>query len=345
MNKNFEVFIEKQNPIAVVGCGYWGKNLVRNFFAQKNATLKTVVDADQNKLSQINQNYPTIQTTTLFEDVLKDDEIDGVVIATQVFSHFNLAKAALLAGKNVLIEKPMTATYAQAEELINLAKEKNKVLMVDHTFLYTGAVQKMKQVIDNKELGNVNYIDSTRINLGLFQPDVNVLWDLAAHDISICNYLIGENPVSVQATGISHTNNGIENIAYLTLHYASNKIAHFNCSWSSPVKIRQMLVGGDKKMILWNDLDVYEKIKIYDTGYELKSEEDKTKILVDYRIGDIFVPKTDDIEALFAMAKDFISAIQTGSKPRSSFEIGSTVVKVLEASQVSIKNKGVEVGI
>ena len=331
--------------IAIIGYGYWGKNLVRNFYSQKNATLKTVVDADQKKLDQIKQNYPTIHTTTSYDEVLNDIEIEGIVIATQVFSHFELAKKALLAGKNVLVEKPMTASYAQAQELIKIAQEKGKVLMVDHTFLYTGAVQKMKQVIDNKELGNINYIDSTRINLGLFQPDVNVLWDLAAHDVSICNYLINENPVIVQATGISHTNNGIENIAYLTLKYASNKIAHFNCSWTSPVKIRQMLVGGDKKMILWNDLDVYEKIKIYDTGYEIKSEEDKTKILVDYRVGDIFVPKTDGIEALFAMAADFISAIQTGTMPRSNFEIGAIVVKVLEASQVSIKNKGVEVEI
>ena len=331
--------------IAIIGYGYWGKNLVRNFYSQKNATLKTVVDADQKKLDQIKQNYPTIHTTTSYDEVLNDIEIEGIVIATQVFSHFELAKKALLAGKNVLVEKPMTASYAQAQELIKIAQEKGKVLMVDHTFLYTGAVQKMKQVIDNKELGNINYIDSTRINLGLFQPDVNVLWDLAAHDVSICNYLINENPVTVQATGISHTNNGIENIAYLTLKYASNKIAHFNCSWTSPVKIRQMLVGGDKKMILWNDLDVYEKIKIYDTGYEIKSEEDKTKILVDYRVGDIFVPKTDGIEALFAMAADFISAIQTGTTPRSNFEIGAIVVKVLEASQVSIKNKGMEVEI
>ena len=331
--------------IAIIGYGYWGKNLVRNFYSQKNATLKTVVDADQKKLDQIKQNYPTIHTTTSYDEVLNDIEIEGIVIATQVFSHFELAKKALLAGKNVLVEKPMTASYAQAQELIKIAQEKGKVLMVDHTFLYTGAVQKMKQVIDNKELGNINYIDSTRINLGLFQPDVNVLWDLAAHDVSICNYLINENPITVQATGISHTNNGIENIAYLTLKYASNKIAHFNCSWTSPVKIRQMLVGGDKKMILWNDLDVYEKIKIYDTGYEIKSEEDKTKILVDYRVGDIFVPKTDGIEALFAMAADFISAIQTGTTPRSNFEIGAIVVKVLEASQVSIKNKGMEVEI
>lgn len=215
--------------------------------------------------------------------------------------------------------------------------------MTDHIFLYTSAVTKIKSLIEDGTIGKINYIDSTRINLGLFQEDVNVLWDLASHDISVCYYLMNEKPVAVQAVGISHTNNGIENIAYLTLHYASNKIAHFNCSWSSPVKVRQMLVGGDKKMIVWNDLEATEKIKVYDTGYELKTEEDKTKILVDYRIGDIYVPKLEGTEALFTMAQDFIEAILQNKKPRATAEIGALVVQVLEASQKSIKNKGQEI--
>ncbi|WP_448529714.1 Gfo/Idh/MocA family protein [Raineya sp.] len=201
----------------------------------------------------------------------------------------------------------------------------------------------MKNLIDNGIIGKINYIDSTRINLGLFQQDINVLWDLASHDISVCYYLMNEKPVAVQAVGISHTKNDIENIAYLTLHYASNKIAHFNCSWSSPVKVRQMLVGGDKKMIVWNDLEATEKIKVYDTGYELKTEEDKTKILVDYRVGDIYVPKLEGTEALFAMASDFIDAILQNKKPRATAETGALVVQILEASQKSIKNKGEEV--
>lgn len=329
--------------IAIVGYGYWGKNLVRNFYSQKNASLHTVVDADENKLAQVRQNYPTVKTSSSLEEILQNTEINAVVIATQVYSHYEIAKKALHAGKHVLVEKPMTSTYVQAQELIKIAQEKNLILMTDHTFLYTGAVQKMKQLIDNKELGEINYIDSTRINLGLFQPDVNVLWDLAAHDISICHYLLNEKPTTVQATGISHTNNGIENIAYLTLKYASNKISHFNCSWTSPVKVRQMLVGGDKKMIVWNDLEATEKIKVYDTGYDIKTEEDKNKILVDYRIGDIFVPKLDNIEALFAMAADFVESIQQNKAPRASAEIGATVVKILEASQISIKNKGIEI--
>jgi len=322
--------------IGIIGYGYWGKNLVRNFYSQKNATLKTVLDFDPKKLQALKEIYPTIHTTTSIDDFFNDDELKAVVIATPVSSHYELAKRALLGGKHVLVEKPMTASYAHAKELMEIAENKGLILMVDHTFLYTSAVEKIKEIINSGELGDIKYIDSTRINLGLFQSDVNVLWDLAAHDISICNYLIDEKPISVQATGISHTNNGIENIAYLTLKYASNKIAHFNCSWTSPVKVRQMLIGGDKKMIVWNDLEATEKIKVYNTGYEIKSEEDKTKILVDYRVGDIYVPKLNNKEALYAMASGFIDSIQQKSTPRASAKIGADVVKILELSQKSI---------
>ncbi len=327
--------------IGIIGYGYWGKNLVRNFYAQKKASLKIVLDFDKQKLESIPKLYPTVETTTSFDEFLS--KVDAVAIATPVFTHYELAKKCLEAGKHVLVEKPMTSTYAQAQELIEIADKKGLMLMCDHTFLYTGAVQKMKELIESGTIGNVNYIDSTCINLGLFQPDVNVLWDLATHDISICYYLMNEKPVAVQAVGISHTKNDIENIAYLTLHYASNKIAHFNCSWSSPVKVRQMLVGGDKKMIVWNDLEATEKIKVYDTGYELKTEEDKNKILVYYRVGYIYVHKLEGTEALFAMAADFIEAILQNKKPRATAEIGALVVQILEASQRSIKNKGEEI--
>jgi predicted dehydrogenase len=215
--------------------------------------------------------------------------------------------------------------------------------MVDHTFLYTGAVQKMKKMIEADEIGNIKYFDSTRINLGLFQPDVNVLWDLAPHDISILNYLINEKPYSVQATGISHTNNGIENIAFLTINYQTDFIAHFNCSWTSPVKIRLMLIGGDKKMVVFNDLEPTEKIKIYDTGYKHETDEEKNKILVDYRAGDIFIPKVENKEALAGMAADFVSAIINNTIPISNFQSGLEVIKILDASQKSIKNNGKEV--
>jgi predicted dehydrogenase len=218
-----------------------------------------------------------------------------------------------------------------------------KLLMVDHTFLYTGAVQKMKQLITEGTVGNIKYLDSTRINLGLFQPDINVLWDLAPHDISILNYLINDIPYSVNATGVSHTNNNIENIAYLTVNYKSGFIAHFNCSWTSPVKIRMMLFGGDKKMMVFNDLEPTEKIRLYDTGYEHKSDEEKRKIMVDYRAGDVFIPKVDSKEALFGMASDFINSIKNNTTPISDFESGLSVIKILEASQQSIKQNGKEI--
>ena len=328
--------------IALIGYGYWGPNLARNFSQITNCTLKLVVDGRAERLAIVKSNYPSTDTSTQVFDAFNRTDIDAVVIATPVFTHFEFAKKALEAGKHVLLEKPMTSSVAEAELLIELAAQKNKVLMVDHTFLYTGAVQKMKQLITSGEIGKLKYLDSTRINLGLFQSDVNVLWDLAPHDISICDYLMLEKPISVQATGISHTNNGIENIAYLTINYQSSVLAHFNCSWTSPVKIRQMLVGGDKQMIVYNDMEPTEKIKIYDTGYDYKSEEEKNRILVDYRIGDVFIPKIETKEALLSMANDFVSSIIYSTKPICDAALGLSVVKVLEASQISIKNGGKE---
>ncbi|MEO6304386.1 MAG: Gfo/Idh/MocA family oxidoreductase, partial [Bacteroidia bacterium] len=231
----------------------------------------------------------------------------------------------------------------QAIELNNLAEKKSLVLMVDHTFLYTSSVQKIKSLITDGTIGKIKYFDSTRINLGLFQPDINVLWDLAPHDISILNYLVDDKPYSVNATGVSHTNNGIENVAYLTVNYQSGFIAHFNCSWTSPVKIRMMLIGGDKKMLVFNDLEPTEKIRIYDTGYDHKTDEEKTRILVDYRAGDVFIPKIDNKEALFGMATDFVNSIINNTKPLSDFVSGLNVIKILEASQLSIKQNGKEI--
>ena len=331
--------------VAIVGYGYWGKNLARNFYTTPNCFLHTIVDADTNKLNSLAKIFPSTDTTTNYEDILLNPKIDAVILATPVFSHYALAKKALEAGKHVLVEKPMTSTVKEAEELIALAQQKNLVIMPDHTFLYTGAVRKMKQLITSQEIGTINYYDSNRINLGLFQPDVNVIWDLAPHDISILYHLIDERPISVSATGKSNLNNGIENIAFVTLHFQSNIIAHFSCSWSSPVKIRQILVGGDKKMILYDDNQVTEKIKVYDTGYSAKSDEEKQRILIDYRVGDIYVPKLETREALAGVANDFISAIQHGSEPISNWKSGLDVVRVLEAAQVSIKGNGREVRI
>ncbi|HRO70387.1 MAG TPA: Gfo/Idh/MocA family oxidoreductase [Chitinophagaceae bacterium] len=331
--------------LGVIGYGYWGPNIVRNFFNTKDCTVKAVADGRPERLAVLAKIFPSINGVATAEDIIQDKEIDAVVVATPVFTHYALAKKALENGKHVLIEKPMTSTVAQAEELIELAAKKGLTLMADHTFLYTGAVQKMKELIESDIVGTPRYFDSSRINLGLFQPDVNVLWDLAPHDISILTYLITEAPVSINATGISHTRNNIENIAYMTVNYNSDFIAHFNCSWTSPVKVRQTLIGGDKKMIVYNDLDPSEKVRVYDTSYNHTTDEEKTKIMVDYRTGDVYIPKISLSEALSGVANDFIQSINQKKKPLACAELGMQVVKILEASQESIKNKGREVKI
>jgi predicted dehydrogenase len=329
--------------IAIIGYGYWGPNLVRNFSGLSNAKVKKVVDLRPERLAVVSKAYPAMEVSGDIDALWSDTSIDAVVIATPVFTHYDLAKKALNAGKHVLIEKPMTDTSAHANELIDLSQKFNKVLMVDHTFLYTGAVQKMKSLITDGSIGRVKYFDSTRINLGLIQQDVNVLWDLAPHDISILDYLTDAKPISVNATGVSHIHNGIENIAYLSVNYQHDFMAHFNCSWSSPVKIRMMMVGGDNKMIVFNDMEPTEKIKIYDTAHSISSLEEQQKIMVDYRVGDVYIPKIPTGEALASMAKDFVSAIIDGTTPIASWKSGLNTIKILEASQESIKNKGREV--
>jgi predicted dehydrogenase len=331
--------------IGVIGYGYWGPNIVRNFFATPDCIVKMVADGRSERLNILSKIFPSILGVRDAEDIIGNKDIDAVVIATPVFTHFALAKRALLQGKHVLIEKPMTSSVEEADELINLAAQKGLTLMADHTFLYTGAVQKMKEIFQTEVIGTPLYFDSSRINLGLFQPDINVLWDLAPHDISILTYLITEVPESINATGISHTRNNIENIAYLTVNYNSNFIAHFTCSWSSPVKVRQTLIGGDKKMILYNDLEPSEKIRVYDTGYKHKTEEDKTRIMVDYRTGDVYIPKLSSREALAGVAEDFVQSVIQKKLPLSNAMLGRSVVRILEASQLSIKHFGKEVRI
>ena len=329
--------------IGILGYGYWGKNLVRNFNNLQNCNVKYVCETNNINADNCIETYEKILVTDNYEEILQDKTIQAIVIATPVYFHYALTKKDLDANKHVLVEKPLTSSYREALELVNYANSKNKILMVDHTFLYTGAVQKIKKIVDSQELGSIQYLDSTRINLGLFQHDVNVLWDLAPHDISICNYIINKKLISVQAVGVSHTHNEIENIAYLTLKYEENIIAHFNCSWVSPVKIRQMLIGGTKKMVLYNDMEPTEKIKVYDSGYSFKSKNEINNILVDYRMGDINVPKINITEALSLMASDFINSIKNKTKPVSNSEMGLEVVKILDAAEQSIKNKGKEI--
>lgn len=333
--------------LAIIGYGYWGPNLLRNFSCCDGATVAAVVDRRPERLKAAKRLYPGIEVYSSPEEVMKDNSIDAVVVATPVFSHFPLAHEALSRGKHVLIEKPMTTSSAHATELIELAQKKELTLMVDHTFLYTGAVKKIKEIVGAGIIGKLQYFDSVRINLGLFNPEVNVVWDLAPHDISILLHINDEMPESVVATGISHTHNSIENIAYITLNYSSNLIAHFNCSWSSPVKIRKILIGGSNKMIVFDDVEPSEKLRVYDTSYKVSpvSDEDKYNILVDYRLGDIFVPRVSQEEALSGVARDFVSAIIKGSEPVSNWKNGLSVVKVLEAAEKSIKDRGREIRI
>jgi predicted dehydrogenase len=310
-----------------------------------NARVDLLIDSLPERLDQASKLFPTLVTSTSVDYAFNNASVDAVVIATPVFTHFDLAKRALLAGKHVLLEKPMTATVAQAKELIDLALDKGKLLMVDHTFLYTGAVEKMKALKDEGTLGELKYFDSTRINLGLIQQDVNVLWDLAPHDISVLDYLSNELPVSVNATGVSHIHNGIENVAYLTVNYQNNFIAHFNCSWSSPVKIRMMLLGGSEKMVVFNDMEPTEKIKVYDTAHNVSTLEEKQKVMIDYRVGDVYVPKIELAEPLRKLAIDFIHCIENNTEPRATAMGGLNTVCILEAAQQSIRSKGQEVKI
>jgi predicted dehydrogenase len=332
--------------VGIIGYGYWGPNLVRNFMNVEGCTVTHICDLDNKKLEIAKKKNPSISTTNSINEIFGNSEIDAIVIATPVSTHYDLALKALESNKHILVEKPLTDNVEKAKILGTKAKEKDKILMIDHTYLYTPAIQKIKELMDSDSIGKIQYIDSTRINLGLFQTDINVMWDLAVHDIAICCYLLNEKPISVQATGISHTENGLENMAYITLHYSTKKIIHFNCSWVSPVKIRYMLIGGDKKMIVFNDLETTEKIKIYDSSYENKYDSEHTQnFLTDYRIGDIYIPKIPQIEGLKNMAEDFINSIQNNTEPTSNYDLGLTIVKILECAQKSIKNNGAKVNL
>ncbi|MDD4178616.1 MAG: Gfo/Idh/MocA family oxidoreductase [Candidatus Margulisbacteria bacterium] len=330
----------KTVKIGIIGFGYWGPNLARNFFALDGCQVKYIVDLSPARLAAAKKLYPSVNTTDKLETVLDDAEIDAVVIASPVSTHFQFAQKALVKGKHVLVEKPMTRLVSEAEELIALAKKQGRVLMVDHTFLYTGAVKKIKEMIKSDQLGKIQYFDSTRINLGLFQHDINVIGDLAPHDLSILSYLVDEAPASVIATGVSHTDNKVENLAYLTLNYQSAMIAHFTLSWSSPVKIRKTLIAGTKKMVVYDDLEPTEKVRVYDTGFKASESQN---LLIDYRVGDIYIPKIEQTEALSALAKDFLAAITTGKAPLADAQKGLAVVRILESAEKSLKNHGQEV--
>ena len=273
------------------------------------------------------------------EELLRSRTIDAVAIVTPVSTHYDLARRALENGKHVFVEKPLTATSAQAETLIELAERRNLQIMVDHTFLFTGAVRKIKELVDADVLGPLYYYDSTRVNLGLFQHDVNVIWDLAPHDLSIVDHLVGLEPENVVATGGAHLN-GFVDMAYLTLYYPNSIIAHINVNWLSPVKVRTTLIGGQRKMLVWNDLEAAEKIKIYDKGVDLRTEEDRHQALINYRSGDMWAPRVEAAEALQHEARYFLDCIASGERPFNDGHAGLRVVRILEAADESLKRRG-----
>ncbi len=326
--------------VGVVGYGYWGPNIVRNFNSTEASRVVAICDLSEDKAKRASRAHQGLRTTTCVDDVMNATDIDAVAVITPVFTHFELAKRALNEGKHVFVEKPFTYTSDQAKELIDLAQKKNLTIMVDHTFLFTGAVMRIKELIDEGTLGDLYYFDSMRVNLGLFQHDVNVIWDLAPHDLSIMDYLIGEAPNGVAATGEAHFNHNLEDVAYITVYFPKNVIAHFNVNWLSPVKVRTTLIGGQKKMLVWNDLDPDDKIKVYDKGVEVAGAEGVYNLLVSYRSGDMWAPKVGQTEALRLEAEHFVDCVTNCRKPVNDGVSGLRVVQVLEAADKSIKQKG-----
>jgi len=326
--------------VGVIGYGYWGPNIVRNFNNGDISRVLMVCDQRSDSLRKVQQAYPQVQVTSDSGELINSPRIDVVAVVTPVWTHFELAKAALKNGKHVFVEKPFTFTAAQAEELVNLAEQKSLLIMVDHTFLFTGAVKKIRQLIDEGTLGNLYYYDSTRVNLGLFQHDVNVIWDLAPHDLSIMDYLIEEKPEGVVATAEKHLN-GLEDIAFLTFYFPRNIIAHVNVNWLSPVKVRTTLIGGEKKMVVWNDLEADEKIRIYDKGVEKTTNaEGIYEILMKYRTGDMWAPQVEHTEALKTELQYFAECINTNRTPINDGKAGWRVVQMLEAASRSVKRRG-----
>ncbi len=327
--------------VAVVGCGYWGPNLIRNLSALPECALRAVCDGDGARLARICRQYPAARGVADVQDILRDPTIDAVALATPVSTHYPLARAALEAGKHVLVEKPFTDSAETAARLIDLAAARGLTLQVDFPFVYGGAVQKIRALLDQGEIGRLLYFDSVRINLGLFQSDVNVLWDLATHDLSIMLYLVQQMPRWVSAVGVAHYGT-LEDIAYLTLQFDDALIGHVHVNWLAPVKLRSVLIGGDRRMIVYDDLEPSEKVRIYEKGVSMGGDSGaaRTRALVDYRVGDMWAPHLDKTEALELVCRDFLGAIAERRHPLTDGEMGLRVVQVLEAAQRSLARSG-----
>jgi predicted dehydrogenase len=325
--------------IGVIGYGYWGPNIVRNFHNTPEAVVVSVCDLNTRSLDRVRKSFPTISVTTDPSDILTDPRIDAVAIVTPVSHHFSLARKALENGKHVFVEKPFTRNSDEAEELIELAERKNLLIMVDHTFLFSSSVRKIRELMTSNVLGTLYYYDSTRVNLGLFQHDTNVVWDLAPHDLSIMDYLIDGEPEAIVATGVNHVN-GFENIAFITIYFANKVIAHLNVNWLSPVKVRSTLIGAEKKMLVWNDLEVDEKIRVYDKGVECSTASSEADLRVSYRTGDLWVPRLDPVEALATETQYFVDCVMNSQTPINDGVSGLRVVRMLEAIDRSMSKHG-----
>jgi predicted dehydrogenase len=325
--------------VGVIGYGYWGPNVVRNLYGLENCQLVAICDKNPAGLRRARQAHPAVELTTDPAELLTSAQIDAIAVVTPVWTHFELAKSALQNGKHVFVEKPFTSTTHQAEELIELADRNKLKIMVDHTFLFSGAVRKIRQLLDDGTLGALYYYDSTRVNLGLFQHDVNVVWDLAPHDLSIMDYLIREKPEAVVTTGGRHLN-GLADVAYITVYFPGNVIAHVNVNWLSPVKVRTTLIGGEKKMLVWNDLEADEKIKVYDKGVQLTNGQGVYELLVSYRSGDVWAPRIEQSEALKVELNYFLDCVVNDQQPINDGAAGLRVVKMLEAADRSLKERG-----
>ncbi len=325
--------------VGLIGCGYWGSNILRNLTEQPLSGTLTVCDKNQSSIDAVKRNNFSLNITTDSKDVFKDGTIDAVIIATPTSTHYSLAKQAMLEKKHVLIEKPISTSAEQTAELISIAEANNLVLMVDHIFLYNPVVRQLKKYINQDFLGTINYIDATRINLGIYQNDTNVLWDLACHDLSIINYLIDEEPQSVRAIGRINPTFGVEDVAYLFLYYKSGLLVQINSSWASPVKMRKMIIGGEKRMIIYDDIEATNKLIIYDYEHTPTSNENKLK-LIDYRLGDITIPKYEISEPLKNVIGEFYDCILNGTQPVADGKNALQVVKILEKAQESLNSNG-----
>jgi predicted dehydrogenase len=328
--------------VGVIGYGYWGPNLVRNFMAAPGSAVARVCDLRPERLASLGKLYPSMKTCSDASDLINDSQIDAVVISTPVSSHFELTMEALRAGKHVLVEKPLAARSEQARQLVDEAAARKLVLLVDHTFVYTDAVRKIRELIASGELGEIYYYDAVRVNLGLFQHDVNVIWDLAIHDLSIMDCVLPTKPVAISATGISHVPGQPENVAYITMFFASAQIAHVHVNWLTPVKVRHTLIGGSEKMILYDDLEPSEKLKVYDKGINVTPgrAEDVYKMLVSYRSGDMWAPRLDNTEALQTEALHFIDCVENNKQPETDGPAGLRLVNMIEAAEASLRDRG-----